>query len=189
MTGVDISEEMLSEARFKCDANRFPHKVLLVRQDMAELELYGTVDAIVCCLDSLNYLTDTGRVSRALSRIHNYLNPDGLFVFDMNTPYKYENVYGQSSLVLEEEGVLCAWPNLYEPQSRLCEFFTSVFTEDADGRYTRRDDYERETCFTAAENRRMLKKSGFEVVAAHGDLDGSAPARNTERIYFVAKRL
>ena len=36
MTGVDISEEMLSEARFKCDANRFPHKVLLVRQDMAE---------------------------------------------------------------------------------------------------------------------------------------------------------
>ena len=109
MTGVDISEEMLSEARFKCDANRFPHKVLLVRQDMAELELYGTVDAIVCCLDSLNYLTDTGRVSRALSHIHNYLNPDGLFVFDMNTPYKYENVYGQSSLVLEEEGVLCAW--------------------------------------------------------------------------------
>ena len=107
----------------------------------------------------------------------------------MNAPYKFREIYGTNAYVLEDEGVLCAWQNLYDPQTRLCEFFTSIFTEDADGRYTRRDDYERETCFTPAEIRRMLQKSGFAVISTHGDLDGSAPARDTERLYFTAKRL
>ena len=187
MTGVDISEEMLSEARFKCDANRFPHKVLLVRQDMAELELYGTVDAIVCCLDSLNYLTDTGRVSRALSHIHNYLNPEGLFVFDMNTPYKYENVYGQSSIVLEEEGVLCAWQNDYNPKSKMCDFYLSIFRELSDGLWERSDEVQRERCYSLRTVKKLLDENGFELLAMYGE-DGGAVSETTERWLFTAKR-
>lgn len=189
MTGVDRSPEMLDIARGKAEAAGRADAILFLCQDMLSFELYGTVQAVVSCLDSVNHVDGKADFLTMLSLVHNYLEPGGLFLFDVNTPYKFKEIYGTNAYVLEDEGVLCAWQNLYDPQSRLCEFFTSVFTEDADGRYTRRDDYERETCFTAAEIRRMLKKSGFEVVAAHGDLDGSAPARNTERIYFVAKRL
>lgn len=90
MIGIDLSEDMLAAARAKCDGERFAHKVLLIRQDMAEFELYGTVDAIVCCLDSLNYLPSVSALRRTFEHAHNYLEPDGLFLFDMNTPKKFE---------------------------------------------------------------------------------------------------
>lgn len=189
MTGVDRSPEMLSIAREKAVAAGRGDAILFLCQDMLSFELYGTVQAVVSTLDSVNHVDGKADFMQMLSLVHNYLEPGGLFLFDVNAPYKFREIYGTNAYVLEDEGVLCAWQNLYDPQTRLCEFFTSVFTEDADGRYTRRDDYERETCFTPAEIRSMLQKSGFAVISTHGDLDGSAPARDTERLYFTAKRL
>ena len=162
MTGVDSSPEMLSVAREKAAEAGRGDAILFLCQDMLAFELYGTVQAVVSTLDSVNHMDGKADFLQMLSLVHNYL---------------------------EDEGVLCAWQNLYDPKARRCEFFTSVFTEDADGRYTRRDDYERETCFTPAEIRNMLEKSGFAVVSMHGGTDGSAPARDTERLYFTAKRL
>lgn len=189
MTGVDRSPAMLGVAADKAVAAGRADAILFLCQDMLSFELYGTVQAVVSCLDSVNHVDGGGDFLTMLALVRNYLEPGGLFLFDVNTPYKFKEIYGTNAYVLEDEGVLCAWQNFYDPKSRLCEFFTSVFIEDDDGRYTRRDDYERETCFTPAEIRRMLKKSGFAVVAEHGDLDGGAPTRDTERIYFVAKRL
>lgn len=80
LIGVDLSEDMLAEARYKCDSagkQKLRHDILFIRQNMVDLELYGTVDAAVCCLDSLNYLTRDGELRRAFRHIHNYLNPDG----------------------------------------------------------------------------------------------------------------
>lgn len=189
MTGVDASPDMLARAREKAIAAGRGDAVLFLCQDMLSFELYGTVQAVVSTLDSVNHVDGRADFLQMLSLVHNYLEPGGLFLFDVNTPYKFRAVYGTNAYVLEDEGVLCAWQNLYDPKTRRCEFFTSVFTADADGRYTRRDDYERETCFTAGEIRKMLEKSGFALLAAHADFDGSAPARSTERIYFTAKRL
>ena len=189
MTGVDSSPEMLSVAREKAAEAGRGDAILFLCQDMLAFELYGTVQAVVSTLDSVNHMDGKADFLQMLSLVHNYLEPGGLFLFDVNSPYKFREIYGTNAYVLEDEGVLCAWQNLYDPKTRLCEFFTSVFTEDADGRYTRRDDYERETCFTPAEIRNMLEKSGFAVVSMHGGTDGSAPARDTERLYFTAKRL
>ena len=94
MTGVDISEEMLSVARNIC-AEKDISDILWLCQGMRSFELYGTVDACVCTLDSLNYLTGAGDLKKCFSLVHNYLIPDGVFVFDINTPYRYENIYGQ----------------------------------------------------------------------------------------------
>lgn len=189
MTGVDGSPEMLSMAREKAAAAGRDGAVLFLCQDMCDFELYGTVQAVVSTLDSLNHVDGAEDLMTVFSLVHNYLEPGGVFLFDMNTPYKFKTVYGTNAYVLEEDGALCAWQNFYDPRTRLCEFFTSVFTENADGRYTRRDDYERETCFTPAEIRRMLKKCGFAVVSEHGDFDRNTPVRETERIHFTAKRL
>ncbi|MDR2751253.1 MAG: class I SAM-dependent methyltransferase, partial [Clostridiales bacterium] len=83
MIGVDASEEMLSEAYGKTEG------ILLLKQDMRELDLYGTVASIVCFCDSLNYLTDDGDLLKVFKLCHNYLDPGGLFVFDVNTYKKY----------------------------------------------------------------------------------------------------
>ena len=83
----------------------------------------------------------------------------------------------------------CGWQNIYDPESRICEFYTSVFTENKDGSYTRRDDFEREHCFTQKEVETLLRKCGLEVVSVDGDIDGSPVERDTERLYFTAKRV
>ena len=103
MTGVDLSQEMLSVATSEC-AKRGINDILWLCQDMTDFELYGTVDACVCSLDSLNYLTSLSKVKRCLELVHNYLIPDGVFIFDLNTPYRFKEIYGSRDYVLENDG-------------------------------------------------------------------------------------
>lgn len=187
MTGIDLSEDMLAVARAKCDGERFRHSVLLVRQDMAEFELYGTVDAIVCCLDSLNYLTDTASLSRTLAHVHNYLEPDGLFVFDMNAPAKFERVYADNSYVLEDEGILCAWQNSYNKKTKLCDFYLSIFLEDKDGTWLRFDEEQRERCYSLRTVEKLLCETGFEICSVASDREGGKVDADTERWYFTVR--
>ena len=92
MIGVDGSADMLGEAYASGGEG-----ILYLMQDMRDLELYGTVGATVCCLDSLNYLLKDEDLLKTFSLVHNYSDPDGLFIFDMNTPYKFENIYSDNS--------------------------------------------------------------------------------------------
>ena len=107
MTGVDLSEDMLAIAREECYAKGIGD-VLWLCQDMTDFELYGTVDACVCSLDSLNYLMKIADVKKCFSLIYNYLTPDGVFVFDVNTPYRFKNIYGCRDYILEDQTSLCA---------------------------------------------------------------------------------
>jgi 2-polyprenyl-3-methyl-5-hydroxy-6-metoxy-1,4-benzoquinol methylase len=92
MIGIDLSAEMLSCARQK--ALEAGADILYLNQDMTEFELYGTVDAITCLMDSVNYVTYKSDLKRLFRLVNNYLNPGGLFVFDINSPYKIENILG-----------------------------------------------------------------------------------------------
>jgi ubiquinone/menaquinone biosynthesis C-methylase UbiE len=191
MTGVDLSEEMLSVARSKCDSLNLEHKVLLIRQNMTELELYGTVNAVVCCLDSLNYLTDTSELKRALTRVHTYLEPGGLFIFDMNTPAKFERVYGFNSYLLEEDGIFCGWQNIYNKKTKICDFYLTIFRECPDGRWERFDEEQRERCYSLRTIKKLLCETGFELCALEGGL-GEQDAKvtlDTERWHFTARRI
>ncbi len=187
MTGIDLSEDMLAVARAKCDSGHFPHSVLLIKQDMAEFELYGTVDAIVCCLDSLNYLTKTDDLHRTFLHVHNYLESDGLFVFDMNAPAKFENVYAQNSYILEDEGVFCAWQNDYNEKTKMCDFYLSIFTENKDGTWARYDEVQRERCYSLRTVKKLLSDSGFELCSVASDFEGTPADSDTERWYFTAR--
>ena len=125
MIGADLSEEMLAVASARCADKR----VLWLCQDMKSFELYGTVGAVVCCLDSVNYLTGKHDLAECLSRVHNYLDPDGLFIFDVNTPYKFKNIYADNSYILETEagGVYCGWENYFNENTGVCDFYISIF--------------------------------------------------------------
>ena len=96
---------------------------------MTDFELYGTVDVTISCLDCLNHLPDLEALRRCFTLVHNYLVPDGLFIFDMNTPYKFYHIYGNNSYILEDENVLCAWQNEFDEQTKKCTFFISLFAK------------------------------------------------------------
>ena len=164
-------------------------------QDMREFELYGTVDAAVCCLDSLNYLLEDGDLKKCFDTVGNYLETDGLFLFDMNTPYKFEHIYGDNSYVYDlerEENApesFCIWQNFYDKDSRLCDFYLTVFTKGEDGRYDRADEEQRERCYTLEEISTALEETGFELIGVYGDLDMTAPKNDTQRWHFIARNL
>jgi SAM-dependent methyltransferase len=161
--------------------------VLLLCQGMQNFELYGTVDACVCCLDSLNYLTSPIDLTKCLSLVHNYLIPDGVFVFDINTPYRLENVYAQNAYILECEDALLAWQNDYNEKSKICKFYLSLFEENEDGSYTRSDEIQKERCYSKKQILRALENAGFEVISIHGDFDGT-PATDTDEKWFITAR-
>lgn len=190
MIGVDGSADMLSQAYERRIAENAPG-VLFLCQDMRAFELYGTVGAVVSSLDCMNYLTENGDLEKCFSLVHNYLDPGGVFLFDVNTPYKFEHVYGNEAYVLESEedgrSVFCGWQNEYEERNRLCRFYLSVFTEEEDGRYTRTDEEQTERCYTEDELHAALSGAGFEEISFFGDLKFGAPGEKTERWYIAAR--
>ena len=187
MTGVDISAEMLDVARERAEKSGFGDKILWLLQDMREFELYGTVDAAVCCLDSLNHLTEPKDLTACLKLVRNYLIPDGLFIFDVNGKYKFENVYGSSSYVYEQEGSFCVWQNYYNPKTKLSDFYITLFSENKDGSYSRYDEEQRERMYTLRSLKSALLRVGFEFIGAYSDFDFSEGGDESERIYIVAR--
>ena len=203
MIGADGSAEMLSVAADRAyinvgtdDETRLP--ILYLHQDMRSFELYGTVDAVTCCLDSINYLTENADVEKCFSLVHNYLDPNGLFLFDVNSPYKFENVYGDNVYILEDENgadgensVFCAWQNRYDRETRICDFYLTLFSEDedGDGRYIRQDETQRERMYKTDELEEMLRKTGFDVLGIYGDMSFGDVKSDTERIYIAARAL
>ena len=187
MIGVDGSVDMLSEAYSKDTSG-----ILYLCQDMRELELYGTVGATLCCLDSLNYLTDDGDLDKVFSLVHNYSDPDALFLFDVNSEYKFENIYSDNSYILEDENedggaIFCGWQNSYDKESKICNFYLSVFEEGENGEYYRADEEQRERCYTVDEIKKALENNRFELVDVFADTDFSSVEENSERLYFVAR--
>ncbi len=187
MTGVDLSVEMLDIAREAAERAELSDRILWLNQDMRSFELYGTVDIAVSCLDSINHLTSKSDLDKCFSLVHNYLNPDGLFVFDINGRGKFRNTYGNTSYVIEEPGRFCVWQNCYNEKSRLCDFYITLFEEDEDGSYLRHDALERERMYTIRSIRSSLGTAGFEFVGAYSDY-GFTPANDEcDRIYIVAR--
>lgn len=194
MIGVDGSAAMLSEARMQETDSR----ILYLYQDMRSFELYGTVGAVVCCLDSINYLLSEQDVRKTFSLVHNYLDPDGLFLFDVNTPYKFQTVYGNNAYVLENESgeepsdlraIYCGWQNDYHADTGLCDFYLTVFEEDAEGRYLRSDEHQQERCYSLEQLTALLEECGFALLGIYADYDASAPTETTERWYIAARAI
>lgn len=210
MIGVDLSEDMLAEATDRMytmiDGGELPEvgaRPLFLCQDIREFELYGTVGAALCCLDSLNYLTEDGDLEKTFRTVHNYLEPGGVFLFDMNTPYKFETVYGDNSYVYELDAdsgndKFCVWQNYYDPQNRLCDFMLTLFERNADGLYSRSDEDQRERCYSFLEIKNALASCGFDLVSlsdgfSEDRAESPAPSPDTlpaqtERWYFTAIR-
>ena len=189
MIGVDASPDMLAVAHERAMQKGMAERILYLCQDMCDFELYGTVEAVVCCLDAVNHITDRAALSRCFHWVHNYLVPDGLFIFDVNSPYKFAEIYGDRAYVLEDNGVLCAWQNVYRPGTRVCDFYISLFAEDEDGRYTRTDAHQRERMYTLPSLKRLLSENGMELLTVCADFEFGDVRKDSERYYIVARAI
>ena len=185
MIGIDLSEEMLGIAADKARAENAD--ILFLNQDMTEFELYGTVDAAVCALDGINYLTDDGDLDKLFALMHNYLNPHGIFIFDINTEYKLKSILGENTFVYDEDGVYCVWESSYEDTDKICSFCLDFFTENNDGTYTRSEEYQEERAYSIKEICDVAKRNHFDILGCFNDRTFDDPTETSERIFFVLK--
>ena len=187
MTGIDLSADMLSVAYSKSAGN---NNILWLNQDMCGFELYGTVDAVVCCFDSLNYIHDEENIKKCFALVYNYLNPGGLFIFDVNSKYKFGHIYAGNNFVLENDRVFCSWQNYYDKKNKTCDFYITLFALQPGGKYKRYEEIQREKYHRAGFLKKYLKNIGFADMNIFCDfsvnLKYNEKNKNRERICFAA---
>ena len=185
MIGVDASEEMLAAAMEKSGSVEGIAPIFL-HQSMPELDLYGTVDAAICCLDSLNYLTRPKDVQRTFERLRLFIAPGGMLIFDINTVEKLRALDGQVFLD-ETEDTYCVWrPEYYRG---LCTYYMDLFRLQEDGSWDRTLEIHKERAYTVEELTEWLKNAGFGEIHTYGDMKMRRPAEGEQRIYFSCVRL
>ena len=184
MIGVDRSEEMLSVAAEKCRDLAGEPPIFLC-QSMEKLDLYGTIDACVCCLDSVNYVTRPQTLKKAFQRVHLFLMPGGLFLFDINTPDKLRGLDG-GMFIDETDDAYCVWRAEYSPRRRICTYGMDIFRLEADGRWSRGEEVHEEYAYQPDELEEYLREAGFTRIRRHGCLKMRAPVPGEERIFFTA---
>lgn len=181
MTGADASAEMLAVAREKLAARP---GVLLLEQDMRSFELYGTVDAIVCVLDSVNYVTEG--LDKVFALAANYLNPGGVLVFDINSPYKYQHILADNTFTYETDGIFYVWEN--ELQGEMCSFYLDFFVEQAGGDYRRYSEVHTQRVYDPALLERMLETVGLTVCGRYDGYNDRPVQACSERIVFACQK-
>ena len=186
LIAADASPDMLAQAREKA-AGLAGEPPVFLNQSMPELDLYGTADAAICCLDSLNYLTSPKDVQKTFQRLHLFIAPGGLLVFDINSIEKLVSLDGQVFLD-ETEDVYCVWRTEYEKRSRLCSYWMDIFTRRPDGGWDRSEEEHRQRGYAVDELRSWLMDAGFTRVRTFGDCRMAAPREKEQRIYFSAVR-
>ncbi len=187
MTGIDYSVNMLGEAREAAAEADLSDRILWLCQDIRSFELYGTMGAIVSCLDTINHITKEKDLYKTFSLVHNYLDPDGLFIFDVNGKHKFETLYADQTYVFEEENDFCVWENEYNEKSGLCRFFITLFSKERDGRYVRADEEQSEKMYHLADLRRALEDTDFEFIGAYKDFSFHPASDTDDRLYIVAR--
>lgn len=185
--GVDISPEMLTEASES--AKKSGLDILYLCQDACELDLYGTVDGAICCLDSLNHITDYEKFCIALEKVSLFLEKDRLFIFDVNTIFKHKYVLGDNTFVIETDDTYCVW------QNEFCENSNSTFISLDFFARTEGETYERltedfcERAYSQEEIENALNRAGFKIEAVFEEMSNSAPDDQTQRAIYIARKI
>ena len=187
MIGVDNSEEMLAEAVEKREQSG--RSILYLNQDMREFELYGTVRAVISLCDTMNYLTEYDDLVNVCRLVNNYLDPQGIFIFDFNTRYKYEEILGDRTIAENREECSFIWDNYYYEDEKINEYDLSLFIEtDKDsGLYRKYEETHYQRAYTLEEMKKLIRKSGLEFVTAYDAFSKNAPMDTSERIYVIAR--
>lgn len=185
--GVDLSPEMLSEAQNK--AYSAGQNILFLCQDMTALDLYGTVDAAVCTLDGLCHLPDEESLSAALRKVSLFMNPGGVFLFDVNSVYKHRAVLGNNTFVYDTDDVYCVWQNTLLSDGVTVQMDLDFFEPVSDaGDYVRQSERFTERAYPRETLEAMLKKAGFTVLDVF-DGYSEKPAHDTsERLLFAVRK-
>lgn len=185
MIGADNSWEMLQIAMEKRAESG--SDILYLLQDMREFELYGTVRAVVSVCDSVNYITEYDDLVHVFRLVNNYLDPGGIFVFDLNTEYKYRELLGDNTIAENREDCAFIWDNTFDGETGINEYDLTLFIKEEEGLYRRYEESHFQKAYTLEEVRRALGEAGMELVAVYDAFTRNPVREDSERVYIIAR--
>ncbi len=183
--GIDFSEEMLCIAQEK--ALETNSEILYLKQDIREFELYGTVESIICLCDSLNYILDYSEIFKIFKLVNNYLSPDGIFIFDINTEYKYKNILADNTFSEAFEEGAYIWENYYNTETKINEYNMDFFIKCNNGYYERFEEIHKQKAHSMDKTSELLESSGLKILDIYDAFTFNIPTENSERVCFVAR--
>ncbi len=184
MIGVDLSQEMLQIA---LEQENEDSSILYLCQDMREFELYGTVAAVISSCDSLNYLLEEEELLEVFRLVNNYLDPGGLFLFDVNTVYKYKEVLGDTTICENRPEGSFLWEIYYEEEDGINEFDLTLFIREKGDLYRRFQETHYQKGYDADTIAKLLQEAGMELVAIYDGFTREAVRPDSERISVIAR--
>ena len=182
MIGVDSSEDMLRVAK-----ETTSDSCLCLLQDMREFELYGTVAAVVSVCDSLNYITEEEDLIKVFRLVNNYLDPGGIFIFDINTEHKYRDVIGDTVIAEDRDDVSFIWYNEYDETEHRNYIDLSVVVREPDDRYRKFCETHVQTGYRTDQIRDLIRESGLIYLGAYDGYTGHPAREDSERVVFLAR--
>lgn len=184
MIGADNSEEMLQAAR---EADGGAQDILYLLQDMREFELYGTVRAVVSICDSINYILEEEELLQVSRLVNNYLDPGGIFIFDMNTLYKYRELLGETVICENRDEGSFIWENFYEEEGQTNQYDLTFFIREEDMRYRKYEETHVQRGYGTQQVESLLRQAGLEVLAVYDAYTKDPVKEDSGRVCFVAR--
>ena len=185
MIGVDLSADMLDIAMEKREKSG--RDILYLMQDMREFELYGTVRAAVSICDSMNYLQEEKDLLSTFKLVNNYLDPGGIFIFDLNTAYKYRELIGDTTIAENREGASFIWENTWYEEEKVNEYDLTIFAETENGLYQKFEETHFQRAYDLKTVKRLIAEAGMEFLAAYDAFTREPVRPDSERIYVIAR--
>jgi len=183
MIGIDISTDMLAIAQQK--SYEAGCNILFLAQDMRQLDLYGTVDAVICVCDGMNYILELDELAGVFERVKLFLNPGGIFMFDMNTEYKFKEVLGNRSFeATVPNGASYVWDNNYDEARKINEYHVLFYTNEKGTEAGHFKEMHKQRAYCIDEILTMLKNAGFSKVSVTHEYTNEPPRLDSERVTF-----
>lgn len=186
MIGIDVSSDMLEVANEKKQKSGLS-SILYLQQDMCEFELFGTVNAIVCVCDSINYLPDTDAVTSVFALANNYLEAGGIFICDFKTKHYFKDIVADSTIAEDREDVSFIWDNYYDEEQNINELALSLFIREKDNLYRKSQEFHYQIGLTCEDMKACVKASGMELVAMFDAFTEQPATADSERVYVIAR--
>ncbi len=163
--------------------------ILYLLQDMREFELYGTVRAVVSVCDSMNYITEEDDLLQVFLLVNNYLDPGGIFIFDLNTEYKYRELLSDNVFAENRDEGSFIWENWYEEETGINEYDLTLYIRNhlSDECYERYEETHIQRAWTIDCVCNLLAQAGLHLEAVYDAFTEDEPRPESERVYFIAR--
>ena len=186
MIGIDVSPDMLEIANEKKIANGFS-SIMYLQQDMSSFELYGTVNAIVCVCDSINYLSNTDQITTVFSLANNYLEAGGIFICDFKTKHYFRDVVADSVIAEDRDDVSFIWDNYYDEEQNVNELALSLFLKEENNLYRKTQEFHYQLGLPCEDMIRCVEQAGMELLAMYDAFTHTPATDDSERVYVIAR--